>query len=226
VSKKAVVLLSGGIDSATALTVAINGGFAVYALTFRYGQRHAVEIELAMKVAHSLGVTQHRVLTVEMLGGSSLTGEGDIPKGRAPYDMASGIPSTYVPARNTIFLAHALGWAEVIGAADIFMGVNAVDYSGYADCRPEYVEAFEKMANLATKAGVEGALRFTIHAPLIRMSKEEIVRLGLSLGLDYGMTSSCYDPSEDGACGGCDACVIRLNAFAANGMADPIRYWG
>jgi 7-cyano-7-deazaguanine synthase len=226
VSKKAVVLLSGGIDSATALTVAINGGFAVYALTFRYGQKHAVEVSAAMQVGHSLGVTQHRIITVEMLGGSSLTGEGDIPKGRAPYDMASGIPSTYVPARNTIFLAHALGWAEVIGAADIFMGVNAVDYSGYADCRPESVEAFEKMANLATKAGVEGALRFTIHAPLIRMSKEEIVRLGLSLGLDYGMTSSCYDPSEDGACGGCDACVIRLNAFAANGMADPIRYRG
>jgi 7-cyano-7-deazaguanine synthase len=224
---KAVILLSGGVDSATTLALAQKQGFEAHALTFRYGQRHAVEVEAARRVAARLGVVEHRVVTIDLraFGGSALTDEVAVPKDREPAAMANGIPVTYVPARNTIFLAYALAWAEVLGAADIFLGVNALDHGGYPDCRPEYIEAFQRLANLATKAGVEGRTRLTIHTPLIRMTKAEIVRAGLALGLDYALTSSCYDPSPAGAaCGRCDACVLRLGGFAANGVRDPRAY--
>ena len=225
---KAVVLLSGGLDSATTLALAREQGFAPYALTFRYGQRHAVEIDAAHRIAKAFSLAKHVVVDFDLrtFGGSALTGAIDVPKGRSEKEMAEGIPVTYVPARNTIFLSFALAWAEVLGANDIFAGMNAVDYSGYPDCRPEYMEAFERMANLATKAAVEGKQRIRIHTPLIRLSKAEIIRRGLELGVDYSLTNSCYDPSRDtgAACGECDACQLRLKGFAANGVADPIAY--
>ncbi len=221
-----MVLLSGGIDSATVLAIARAEGYAAYALTFRYGQRHAVEIERARAVAGHLGAVQHEILEIDLrvFGGSALTADIPVPKDRVETDPAGGIPATYVPARNTIFLSYALAWAEVLGARDIFIGVNALDYSGYPDCRPEYVAAFQAMARLATKAGVEGA-GVTIHAPLIALTKAQIIRRGIELGVDYSLTSSCYDPGPDGAaCGHCDSCVIRLRGFAEAGTRDPIRY--
>ena len=216
---RAVVLLSGGLDSATTLAIAKAEGYALHALSFRYGQRHAVELDAARKVAAQIGVTEHRIVDIDLraFGGSALT--ADIPVPTAP---SAGIPVTYVPARNTIFLSFALAWCEVLGAADIFIGVNAVDYSGYPDCRPEFIRAFEKLANLATRAGVEGGVRFTVHAPLISMSKEGIIRRGISLGVDYGLTRSCYAPDEEGkACGVCDSCRIRAKGFVDAGLPDP-----
>ncbi|HDQ45982.1 MAG TPA: 7-cyano-7-deazaguanine synthase QueC [bacterium] len=224
--KKAVVLVSGGLDSATAFAVARSEGFECFALSFRYGQRHGIELDAAARVARTLGAAEHLVLELDLgrIGGSALTGAIAVPKDRDAADRAGGIPVTYVPARNTLFLAYALAWAEVIGARDIFIGVNAVDYSGYPDCRPEYIEAFERLAALATKAGVEGA-RFRIRTPLIRMSKPEIIRTGIGLGVDYGMTFSCYDPAPDGrACGRCDSCSIRKKGFAEADIPDPTRY--
>jgi len=225
--KPAVVLLSGGVDSATALAIARNQGFLPYALSFAYGQRHSRELESATRVAAALGSKEHRILTLDLrlIGGSALTGEIAVPKGRSLEEIGSGIPVTYVPGRNTIFLALALAWAEVLGAEDVFFGANILDYSGYPDCRPEYTEAFERMANLATKAGVEGRSRFKIHTPLIRMTKAEIVRAGHALGVDFSLTWSCYEPSPDGrACGLCDSCVLRKKGFAEAGLADPLRY--
>ena len=224
----AVVLLSGGLDSTTTLAVARSQGFALNALTFRYGQRHEAEVEAARRIADHFGVCRHVVLPIDLrvFGGSALTGNLEIPKGRSPEEIGHGIPLTYVPARNTIFLSYALAWAEVLGSADIFLGVNALDYSGYPDCRPEYVAAYERMANLATKAGVEGR-RLTIHAPLIHFTKAEIIRKGLELGVDYRLTRSCYDPGPEGeACGECDACRLRLKGFAENGLKDPAPYRG
>ncbi len=224
--KKAVVLLSGGLDSATALAIAKSEGFACYALSFKYGQRHALELDAARRVAESLGVSEHLVLNLDLgrIGGSALTDNIAVPKNRDESEMSKEIPVTYVPARNTVFLAHALAWAEVAGAQDIFIGVNALDYSGYPDCRPEFIEAFERMANLATKAGVEGT-RFHIHAPLIRMTKSEIIRTGVGLGVDYSLTHSCYDPASGGrACGRCDSCLLRKKGFVEAGVADPTRY--
>jgi 7-cyano-7-deazaguanine synthase len=220
----AVVLLSGGLDSATALAVARAEGYECYALSFDYGQRHARELDSARRVAATLGVTEHLVLRLDLraIGGSALTADMAVPKGRSPEAMASGIPVTYVPARNTIFLSHALAWAEVLGAQDIFIGVNALDNSGYPDCRPEYIEAFERMANLGTKAGVEGRSRFIIHTPLITLSKAEIVRLGAGLGVDFALTWSCYEPQPDGGpCGRCDSCLLREKGFAEAGLTDP-----
>ena len=220
-AKKAVVLLSGGLDSCTAAAMAKSDGYELYALTVAYGQRHAAELDAARRVAAALGVARHVVLDLDLaaFGGSSLTGDGAVPKDRAAG--APGIPSTYVPARNTVFLSLALAWAEALGAADIFIGVNAVDYSGYPDCRPAFIEAFERTAALATKAGVEGA-RFRIRAPLIDLTKGEIIRRGLALGVDYGLTSSCYDPSPRGEpCGRCDSCVLRARGFAEAGVEDP-----
>jgi 7-cyano-7-deazaguanine synthase len=219
---KAVVLLSGGLDSYTAAAVARADGFDLHALTVEYGQRHARELEAARRVARALSVTAHRVLRVDLaaFGGSALVGEGEVPKGGTPD--GSGIPPTYVPARNTVFLALALAWAEVLGASDIFIGVNAVDYSGYPDCRPEFLEAFERLAALATRAGVEGA-PVRVRAPLIALSKADIIRRGVSLGLDYGLTHSCYDPLPDGRpCRQCDSCLIRARGFAEAGLADPL----
>jgi 7-cyano-7-deazaguanine synthase len=223
---KAVVLLSGGLDSATALAVAKRDGFACHALTIQYGQRHAVELEAARTIASALGAVEHRVMPLDLrlFGGSALTDDLPVPTGRSETEMASSIPVTYVPARNTIFLSLALAFAEVIGAFDLFVGVNAVDYSGYPDCRPEFVKAFEALANLATKAGVEGG-RFRVHAPLIDLTKAEIIRMGASLNVDYALTHSCYDPSPAGlACGRCDSCVLRKAGFAAAGVADPTLY--
>ncbi len=224
--KRAVVLLSGGLDSATVLAIAQHQGYEACALSFSYGQRHSRELDSARKVAQAAGVAEHRVAEIDLrvFGGSALTADIPVPKSR---DLAhsAGIPVTYVPARNTIFLSFALAWAEVLGAADIFIGVNALDYSGYPDCRPEYIEAFEHMANLATRAAVEGGTRVRIHAPLMYMTKGEIIRRGLELGVDYGLTSSCYDPAPSGeACGQCDSCLLRKKGFAENGIADPIRY--
>ncbi len=225
---KAVVLLSGGLDSTTTLAIARAEGFVPCALTFRYGQRHEIEIEAARKIARSMGVARHVVIDFDLrtFGGSALTGDLAVPKGRSEDQMAAGIPVTYVPARNTIFLSFALAWAEVLGANDIFAGMNAVDYSGYPDCRPEYMEAFERMANLATKAAVEGKQRMRIHTPLVKLSKAEIIRRGLELGVDYSLTNSCYDPDRltGAACGQCDACLLRLKGFAANEVTDPIEY--
>jgi 7-cyano-7-deazaguanine synthase len=224
---RAVVLLSGGLDSTTTLAIARAKGFVPHALTVRYGQRHVVELDAARRVAEALGVTAHKVVEVDLraLGGSALTADIAVPKGRADEEIRHGIPVTYVPARNTILLSLALAWAEVLGAADIFLGINALDYSGYPDCRPEFVEAFERLANLATKAGAEGRRRFTVHTPLIRMSKKEIIRTGLDLGVDFGLTVSCYDPDVDGAaCGACDACRLRLKGFAELGVRDPAPY--
>jgi 7-cyano-7-deazaguanine synthase len=224
---KAVVLLSGGLDSTTTLAIAKDLGYEPYALTFRYGQRHENEVEAARRVARALGVADHRVAEIDLraFGGSALTDDIAVPKGRAAEEIGAGVPVTYVPARNTIFLSFALAWAEVLGTGDIFIGVNALDYSGYVDCRPEFVEAFERLANLATKAAVEGAVRVRIHAPLVALTKAEIIARGLALGVDYRMTTSCYDPAADGAaCGACDACLLRLRGFAEAGVPDPARY--
>ena len=223
-SGKAVVLLSGGLDSATTAAVAIRDGFQLHALSLDYGQRHASELDAARKVAADLTVAQHVVVQVDLraIGGSALTADIAVPKNEDP--TADRIPVTYVPARNTLLLSLALGFAEVVGAFDIFIGVNALDYSGYPDCRPEFIRAFEKLANVATKAGTSGG-SFTIHAPLIDMSKAEIIRLGTGLGVNYASTTSCYDPDSDGrACGECDSCQLRLRGFAEAGLVDPIRY--
>jgi len=225
--KAAVVLLSGGLDSATALAVSRSEGYAAYAMSFRYGQRHAVELESARRVARALGAKEHRIVDIDLgaIGGSALTADIEVPKDRSAEEMTAGIPLTYVPARNTIFLSFALAWAEVLGAADIFIGVNALDYSGYPDCRPEYIAAFERMANLAIKAAVEGDMRIRVHTPLIAMTKAEIIRTGLRLGVDYSLTHSCYDPGPDGtSCGRCDSCLLRLKGFAEAGAADPVKY--
>jgi len=225
--KNAVVLLSGGLDSATTLAIARRQGFAVHALSFDYGQRHRIELDCAKQLAARHGVVQHVILPIDLrrFGGSALTSDLAVPKDRPLDEMSQGIPITYVPARNTIFLSFALAWAEVLGADDIFLGVNALDYSGYPDCRPEYIAAFQAMANLATKAGVEGRQRLTIHTPLIHCTKAEIIRQGLALGVDYALTTSCYDPAADGrACGRCDACLLRLKGFAEAGASDPRSY--
>jgi 7-cyano-7-deazaguanine synthase len=225
--KKAVVLLSGGVDSTTVLAIAKSLGYEAYALTFEYGQRHALEIQAARLVARTIGVKEHVVARIDLriFGGSALTSDISVPKGRTSKEIGEGIPITYVPARNTIFLSFALAWSEVLGASDIFVGVNSVDYSGYPDCRPEFIHAYENMANLATKAGVDGTHKFAIHTPLITLSKAQIIQKGRDLGVDYSATLSCYDPSDVGeACGSCDSCLIRQAGFLANGIADPIRY--
>jgi 7-cyano-7-deazaguanine synthase len=226
-NKKAVMLLSGGLDSATVLAMARSLGYELYALSFSYGQRHVWELEAAARVAASIGVVQHRTAQIDLriFGGSALTADIAVPKGRTTDDMAHGIPVTYVPARNTIFLSFAVAWAEVLGSSDIFIGVNALDYSGYPDCRPEFIHAFEEMANLATKAGVEGRQSLKIHTPLIALSKAEIILKGIELGVDYGLTSSCYDPSPSGEpCGQCDSCLLRQKGFRENGIEDPLPY--
>jgi 7-cyano-7-deazaguanine synthase len=223
---KAVVLLSGGMDSATAAAVALDRGFEVCALSFRYGQRHARELEAAKRVAERLGLRRHVVLDIDLraFGGSALTGDLEVPKDTPLERIGSTIPATYVPARNTIFLSFALAWAETLGAADIFIGANALDYSGYPDCRPEYIEAFERMANLATRSGVEGG-HLRIHTPLISLSKAEIIRLGGGLGVEYALTWSCYDPTPEGtACGHCESCILRRKGFREAGVADPTPY--
>ena len=223
---KAVVLLSGGMDSTTAAAIAQRDGFDVHALSVRYGQRHAVELDAAMRLAERLGIRQHVVIDLDLraFGGSALTTDQPVPKDTPMAEIGSRIPATYVPARNTIFLSLALAWAESIGARDIYLGANALDYSGYPDCRPEYLEAFARMADLATRAGVEGA-RLTIHTPLLHLTKAQIVARGLELGLDYSLTSTCYDPAPDGAaCGRCEACLLRLKGFEEAGVTDPVRY--
>jgi 7-cyano-7-deazaguanine synthase len=225
--KPAVVLLSGGLDSATVLAIARNQGFDAYALSFSYGQRHSWELNAARRVAEAGGAVQHRIANIDLraFGGSALTDDIDVPKGRDAEEMGHGIPITYVPARNTIFLSFALAWAEVLGSSDVFIGVNALDYSGYPDCRPEFIRAYEQMANLATRAGVEGRQRLTIHTPLMQMTKAQIIKTGLELGVDYGLTSSCYDPAQDGTpCGQCDSCILRRKGFDENGIADPLKY--
>ena len=222
---KAVVLLSGGLDSTTVLAMARAQDYDLYALSFRYGQRHLVELESAKKVAEQMSVTEHVIADIDLrlFGGSALTAEIDVPKHDSVADLSSGIPVTYVPARNTIFLSFALAWAEVLGASDIFIGVNALDYSGYPDCRPEYIAAFERMSDLATKAGVEGQQKLKIHTPLIKMTKAQIVQHGIELGVDYGLTSSCYAPDEKGyPCGACDSCLLRAKGFSEAGIADPL----
>ena len=221
----AVVLLSGGLDSTTTLAIAKHAGFTPYALSFRYGQRHQVELESARRVAAAMGVAEHVIADIDLrrFGGSALTADIAVPKGRSVEAMTASIPVTYVPARNTVFLSFALAWAETLGASDLFIGVNALDYSGYPDCRPEYIAAFEHMANLATAAGVEGRSRLHIHTPLIQLTKAQIIARGSALGVDYGLTSSCYDPGEDGApCGCCDSCLLRAKGFAEAGLADPL----
>lgn len=221
------MLLSGGLDSATVLAIARAAGYELFALSFSYGQRHVWELEAAARVAAAMNVAEHRTAQIDLrvFGGSALTDAIDVPKGRSTEEMGKGIPVTYVPARNTIFLSFALAWAEVLGSSDVFIGVNALDYSGYPDCRPEFIEAFEKMANLATKAGVEGRQTLKIHTPLIALSKAEIIRAGLARGVDYGLTSSCYDPSASGEpCGACDSCLLRRKGFRENGMEDPLEY--
>jgi len=225
--KKAVILLSGGLDSATTLAIAQNDGFTPYGLTFSYGQRHQFEIGASQKIAEACNLTDHIITEIDLrtFGGSALTDDIDVPKDRSENTMSGSIPVTYVPARNTIFLSFALAWAEVLQSGDIFLGVNSMDYSGYPDCRPEYIQSFQAMANLATKAGVEGAQSITIHTPLISMTKGEIISKGLALGVDYSLTHSCYDPDKVGnACGRCDSCHIRLKGFQEAGTADPINY--
>jgi 7-cyano-7-deazaguanine synthase len=227
VPKKAVVLLSGGLDSATVLATAKDEGFAAHALSFRYGQRHEAELEAAARVADAIGVEAHVVANIDlsMFGGSALTDAIDVPKERSDAQMSDGIPVTYVPARNTVFLSIALAWAEVLEAEDVFIGVNALDYSGYPDCRPEYIRAFEQMANFATKAAVEGTQHLRIHAPLIDLTKAQIIERGVGLGVDYGITHSCYDPDANGlACGLCDSCALRRKGFCEAGIADPTNY--
>ena len=225
-TRTAVVLLSGGLDSATVLAIARSEGYAIVALSFRYGQRHDAEIVAAQSIAKRAGVLRHVIMDIDLrvFGGSALTSDIPVPRGRSASEISNGIPITYVPARNTIFLSYALALAEVSNASDIFLGVNALDYSGYPDCRPEYVQAFEQMANLATKAGVEGS-RLAIHAPLMQQTKGEIIARGMKLGVDYAPTLSCYDPDASGAaCGECDACQLRLKGFAEAGVPDPVRY--
>jgi 7-cyano-7-deazaguanine synthase len=227
--RPAIVLLSGGMDSATTLAIARAEGFECHALSFQYGQRHAVELDCARRVAGALGAAEHRVITLDPAAfrGSALTGGGPVPKDRSDSEIGHGIPSTYVPARNTIFLAYALGVAEQLEAADIFIGINALDYSGYPDCRPEFLDAFQRMARLATRAGVEGTTSVTIHAPLLHLTKREIIGRGLALGVDYALTLTCYDPTPDAqACGHCDACQLRLRGFRELGLEDPARYVG
>jgi 7-cyano-7-deazaguanine synthase len=226
---KAIVLSSGGIDSTTAMAMARQEGYEIHSLSFRYGQRHGLELEAAEKVARALGAKEHLVIDIDLarIGGSALTDAIDVPKARTDQQMKHGIPVTYVPGRNTIFLSCALAWAEVVGASDIFIGVNAIDYSGYPDCRPEYIEAFEHLAKLATKAGVEGQVPTRIRTPLIQMTKAEIIRKGMELGVDYRMTHSCYDPSVEGkACGYCDSCLLRKKGFREAGIPDPTDYVG
>jgi 7-cyano-7-deazaguanine synthase len=225
--RPAVLLLSGGLDSTTLLALASAEGYAIHALTFRYGQRHAHEVDAARHIAERYAVRQHVVADIDlrMFGGSALTSDAPVPKDRLPAELSTGVPITYVPARNTIFLSFALAWAEVLGARDIFIGVNALDYSGYPDCRPEYIRAYEHMANLATRAGTEGHVALEIRTPLIDKSKREIIQLGQRLGVDYALTTSCYDPTPDGAaCGHCDACQLRLRGFREAGTSDPARY--
>lgn len=225
--RPAVVLVSGGLDSATILAIAKSEGFEPYAISFDYGQRHHFELEAARRVCETAGVKRHIVVPLDLraFGGSALTDDIDVPKDRSDAQMGHGIPITYVPARNTIFLSVALGWAEVLGASDLFIGVNAVDYSGYPDCRPEFIAAFEQLARLATKSGVEGTAAWNVHAPLINLSKADIIRRGLELGVDYGLTHSCYDPDPQGrACGHCDSCQLRLKGFADAGLTDPAPY--
>ncbi|TWU24650.1 7-cyano-7-deazaguanine synthase QueC [Bythopirellula polymerisocia] len=227
IPKNAVVLLSGGLDSATTAAIALSQGFHVHALSIDYGQRHRFELESARRVADSLRIKNRKFVSIDLasLGGSALTADIEVPQGRSGDEMSAGIPVTYVPARNTVMLSLALGYAEVLGAADIFVGVNAVDYSGYPDCRPEFIAAFEQLANLATKAGVEGTSKFSIHAPLILMTKAEIIQQGTKLGVDYSLTHTCYSPNEAGiACGACDACQLRKQGFANAGLTDPIEY--
>ena len=226
-NKPAVILLSGGLDSATTAAIARDQGYELYAMSVDYGQRHRFELDAAARVARAVGARRHITVGVELssFGGSALTDRIEVPKGRSDEAMAAEIPVTYVPARNTVLLAMALGYAEVVGAADIFLGVNAVDYSGYPDCRPEFLAAFEQLANLATKAGVEGKLRFRVHAPLISLTKAQIIGRGAELGVDYGLTHTCYDPAADGrSCGRCDACQLRLRGFAEAGLEDPLDY--
>lgn len=225
--RPAVCLLSGGLDSSTCLAEARVSGFSCYALSFDYGQRHKVELEAARRVARALGAADHKIaaLDLRLFGGSALTAAIDVPKNRPIGEISAGIPITYVPARNTIFLAFALAWAEVLGSSDIFLGVNAIDYSGYPDCRPEFISAFAHMANLATKAGTEAGMRMKIHTPLIRMSKAEIVRRAFELGVDPSLTHSCYDPASHGrSCGACDSCILRLKGFSEAGIPDPLQY--
>jgi 7-cyano-7-deazaguanine synthase len=225
--KKAIVLSSGGIDSTTVMAMVKAAGYEVYSLSFNYGQRHGVELRAAQRVAEALGVKEHLRIDLDLkkIGGSALTDAIAVPKGRSEQEIKQGIPITYVPARNTIFLSYALAWAEQLGAEAIFIGVNAIDYSGYPDCRPEYIKAFEQMANLALKAAVEGTMRITIHAPLIKLTKAEIIRKGLTLGVDYSLTHSCYDPLPDGrACGECDSCLLRKKGFREARVTDPTRY--
>ena len=226
--KKAVVLSSGGLDSTTVMAIAKNEGYLIYCLSFLYGQRHFVELEAAKKIAEIIGVEKHLVLNLDLkkIGGSALTDNIDVPKNRSEVEISDDIPVTYVPARNTIFLSHALAWAEVIKSPDIFIGVNAIDYSGYPDCRPEYIKAFEKMANLATKTGVKGVSKMKIKTPLIYMSKAQIIKKGIELGVDYSLTHSCYDPNPEGAaCGRCDSCILRKNGFKEVGIKDPTKYF-
>ena len=223
---KAVVLLSGGLDSATTLAIARAEGYSVHALSFRYGQRHSAELGAASRVAKALGAERHVVaeFDLRLFGGSALTSDIAVPKHRSVFEIGEGIPVTYVPARNTIFLSFALAWAETLGARDIFLGVNALDFSGYPDCRPEFIEAFQRVANLGTRAGVEGTGTITIHTPLIRLTKAEIILRGLGLGVDFGLTLSCYDPLPEGrVCGACDACLLREKGFAEAGVRDPAR---
>jgi 7-cyano-7-deazaguanine synthase len=224
---RAVLLLSGGVDSTTTAAIARHEGFDVHALSVRYGQRHAVELEAARRVAERLGIRRHVIVDLDLrvFGGSALTADVPVPKDTPLAEIGARIPATYVPGRNTIFLSLALAWAETLGARDIFFGANALDYSGYPDCRPEYLEAFARMADLATRAGVQEGARLQIHAPLLRLTKAEIVARGVALGLDYGITSSCYDPATDGAaCGRCESCLLRLKGFAEAGLPDPARY--
>lgn len=223
---KAVCLVSGGLDSATALACARADGFTTYALSFDYRQRHRVELEAARRVAEALGAADHKVIGIDLraFGGSALTADIDVPKHHDKAELGPGIPVTYVPARNTVFLSIALAWAETLGATDLYLGVNAVDYSGYPDCRPDYIHAFEQMANLATKAGVEGHVEYRIHTPLIELSKAEIIRLGVGLGVDYALTHSCYDPVGGRACGECDSCLLRRSGFVEAGLTDPLEY--
>ena len=224
---KAVILLSGGLDSTTTLAIAQEQGFETYALSFAYGQKHTAELDAARRVAEQFGVARHEIAQIDLrvFGGSALTSDIEVPKGRSAEEIGDGIPVTYVPARNTIFLSFALAYAETVCAHDIFIGVNALDYSGYPDCRPEYIEAYQRMANLATKAGVEGTQELTIHTPLLKLTKAQIIQWGLKLGVDYGKTVTCYDPGPEGeACGQCDACLLRLKGFSENGVEDPAPY--
>jgi 7-cyano-7-deazaguanine synthase len=225
---KAVILLSGGLDSTTVAAIAREQGFDLYALSFEYGQRHLAELDAAKNVASSLGAIEHVIAKIDLrvFGGSALTADIDVPKARSTDEMSDGIPVTYVPARNTVFLSFALAWAEVLDASDVFIGVNALDYSGYPDCRPEFIHAYEAMANLATKAGVEGSQKLKIHTPLIDMTKAQIIEKGTSLGVDYGATLSCYDPSPEGySCGSCDSCLLRKKGFRESGIEDPTKYF-